>query len=98
VLRSGLKVALVSYDSLSSAFRAYVRASDSLHAASRVLVASQVSVIAQTDAALIAMTQARDAWRQAASCRVLWLPCPTRTQAFVAGAVLTLGAVVAVTR
>ena len=47
----------------------------------------------------VATMQARDAWKRAATCRTVFrLPCPTRTQAFVAGSIVTLGVLVAVRR
>lgn len=88
-------VVLAAYDSLAASFRAYLRADSTAHALTDSARVADHALIAQQDRALVAMTQARDAWRQAATCRVVFgIRCPTRTQAFVGGAVVALAAVV----
>lgn len=51
---------------------------------------------AKADAAIRALEVARDAWKGAATCKVLFIKCPTRTQAFIGGAVVTAAVIVAV--
>lgn len=51
---------------------------------------------ARADAAIDALEVARDGWKQAATCKVLWMSCPTRTQSFIAGAVVTAAVIVVV--
>lgn len=96
---ANVQVALAAYDSLAVAFRAYMRADSASHAAIAAERAATDAALSSADAALAAMTQARDAWKRAATCRTVFrIKCPTRTQAFVAGAVVTLGVTLAVRR
>jgi len=96
---ANVQVALAAYDSLAGAFRAYLAADSTSHTAAAVVLDQVTQSLASADAALAAMTQARDAWKRAATCRTVFrLRCPTRTQAFVAGSIVTLGVLVAVRR
>jgi hypothetical protein len=92
---TALPTALAAYDSLAGVFRAYLHADSTAHALTDSARVADHALMAAQDRALAAMTQARDAWRQAATCRTVFrIRCPTRTQAFVSGAVLALTAVV----
>lgn len=98
VPRSAFTNALAQYDSLAGAFRAYLHADSVAHQVAARRDSATSMLQQQTERALVAMTQARDAWRQAATCKVrlvfATVGCPTRTQAFVGGAVVALAAVV----
>lgn len=50
------------------------------------------------DAALVATQVALESYKSAATCRVLWLRCPTRTEAAVGGAILGAVTVLVVTK
>lgn len=92
---TALPVALAAYDSLAASFRAYLRADSTAQALTDSARVADHALIAQQDRALVAMTQARDAWKSAATCRLVFgIKCPTRSQAFVGGAVVALAAVV----
>lgn len=96
---TALPVALAAYDSLAAAFRAYLAADAIAHDAADRERAGLLTTLSKADTALAEMTQARDAWREAATCRTVFrIPCPTRTQAFVAGALVTAAVVVGVRR
>jgi ribosomal protein L16 Arg81 hydroxylase len=96
-LRASLASQVLVTDSLSAAFRAYVVTTEREAQVAAQERAALYGSLAKADTALAAQTRLIDALRDR-ECRVLWLPCPTRTTAFVAGALVTLGAVVAVTR
>ena len=95
-VRGTLAATVASADGLLADVAAYRVAVDSLtvvHAAERrVLLAALTSA----EVALDAERQVSAAWRKASECRVLWIKCPTRTQSFIVGAVVTVAAFVAV--
>jgi hypothetical protein len=94
-LRQALTSALAAYDSLAAAFRDYLHTDSVAHIRTATRDSVTSVLLNQQDRALVAMTQARDAWKQAATCRTVFgIKCPTRTQAFVGGAVVALAAVV----
>jgi hypothetical protein len=96
-LRRALTSTLAAYDSLAAAFRAYLHADSSAHALTDRARVVDRALIAAQDRALTAMTQARDAWKEAATCRIVFgIRCPTRTQAFMGGAIVTAGVIMAV--
>lgn len=82
-----LVVALASYDSLASAFRAYLAADTSAHAASDRLLRQMSDALVLADSTINAERAVSRALR-ARECRIVGLPCPTRRTAFVAGAVV----------
>lgn len=94
-LRGALYVQVQTTERIAAEFREYLRVSDSSHAAASRTIAAQSMALASADTAIDALTVARDQWKRAATCRVLGVRCPTRTQAFIGGALLTLGLVVA---
>jgi len=97
-LRAALASQVLVTDSLSAAFRAYIVTTEREAQVAAQERAALYGSLAKADTVIAAQARLLNALSKTTQCRVLWLPCPTRTQAFVAGAVLTLGAVVAVTR
>lgn len=92
---SSTVVVLAAYDAMAAQFRAYLASDSVADAAADVARVDQLSVLSKTTDALAAMTQARDAWRQAATCRTVFrIPCPTRTQAAIGGILLGVATVV----
>jgi hypothetical protein len=63
-------------------------AADSTLAAFHAERMSLLTSLAAADSTIAAQGRAIAAWKQAAECRVLWMKCPTRTQAFVGGFLL----------
>jgi hypothetical protein len=96
-LRAAFASQVLVTDSLSAAFRAYIVTTERERAAAHSERSALYESLSKADTVIAAQGRLIDALRDR-ECRVLWLPCPTRTQAFVAGALVTLGAVVAVTR
>ena len=82
--RTQLVLQVAVTDSLSVAFRAYVSADEQSHLAMTAVAERQQTVIRLADSALVAKDRVIAALRKA-ECKVLWTPCPTRTQAFVGG-------------
>ena len=78
----------------AEAFRVAVDSLTVAHAEERRVL---VAALAGADLALVAQTRATEAYRRAGQCRVVFgIKCPTRTQAFIVGAVVTVAAFVAV--
>jgi len=98
VLRASLASQVLVTDSLSAAFRAYIVTTEREAAVAAQERAALYGSLAKADTVIAAQARLLNALSKTTQCRVLWIPCPTRTQAFVAGALVTLGAVVAVTR
>lgn len=98
-LRGALVAQVATTDRLAAEFREYLAADTLAHLAAAESRVADRRLLTQTAAALVAMTEARDAWQRAAECRTVFrMRCPTRTQAAIGGALVTAAVVVAVRR
>ena len=97
-LRAAFASQVLVTDSVSAAFRAYIVTTERESAVAAQERAALYGSLARADTVIAAQARLLNALSKTTQCRVLWIPCPTRTTAFVAGALVTLGAVVAVTR
>jgi len=98
VLRAALQSQILVTDSLGAAFRRYVTADVTADAARDEERRAFLRALVAADTALAASQRVSEALREAGRCRVLWMPCPTRTQSFVAGAVVTAGVIIGLRR
>ena len=83
---------------LTQTVAAYRGTVDSLMATSLIERQALYNALYAKDTALVAMTVAMESYKSAATCRVLWFRCPTRTQAAVGGAILGAVTVLVVTK
>lgn len=95
-LRAQLNLQIATTYSLSAAFRAYLRADSAAHATAAEERAALYRALAAADTALTAKDRHIAALDRLANCRVLGLPCPSRKQAFIGGAVVAAVVIVVV--
>ncbi len=89
-LRGALAVQVATTDRLSAEFNAYLAADSVSHLATDRLTLKQAEALAKADAALTAERKVSAAWKSAATCRVLWFECPTRTQVAIGSVITTI--------
>ena len=88
--------ALAQYDSLATAFRAYLMSDSTYHRVIEAERASVSSLLTLADSTITAKNQALQALRKAHECRIVFgIRCPTRVQSAVGGMILTGAIVVA---
>lgn len=95
-LRSALTETVSTLDSLArevTTYRAIVDSTSVQHAKERALL---MSALTYSDSSAQAWKRAYELRTRQERCRVLFVPCPSRPVAFLAGAALTAGIVVAV--
>ena len=86
-LRDGLIVATAQVDSLSDLITEYAATVDTLRERHALERRAMAVVLSDADS-VIAVQKALIATLKADRCRILGLPCPSRTQALIAGVVL----------
>jgi len=86
-LRDGLIVATAQVDSLSDLITEYAAKVDTLRERHALERRAMAVVLSDADS-VIAVQKALIATLKADRCRILGLPCPSRTQALIAGVVL----------
>ena len=89
-LRTALVAQVAATDSIAAAFARYREVVDKAFAASDRLTITQAEALALADSTIRAKDHAIAAWKAAATCRVLWFECPTRTQVAVIAVVTTV--------
>lgn len=89
-LRHALAAQVAATDSLAAAFARYRESIDIAFTAMDRLTLKQAEALAKADSALAAKDRVIIEWKAAATCRFLWMACPTRTQVAVGAIVTTL--------
>ena len=93
-LRTALRFQVFATDSLASAFREYLSADITVHEAYRSERSVLHSALSKAESALAATRAVADGWRTVAQCRIIFgIRCPTRTQTFIGGAIVTAGVI-----
>lgn len=94
-LRGALYVQVATTERVVAEFHAYLMSDSTYHIAEAEERKVLFETLTLADSTIRVKNEALAAWKEAARCRVLWVPCPTRTQAFVAGAIVTGAALIA---
>lgn len=96
-LRYSLTMTVAKIDSLVSSIQVYRHSTDRVIAAQDSVIRWQAGALVLADSTIALKNQSIALWRKAAECRIVFgVRCPTRTTAFVGGAIVTLGVIIAV--
>lgn len=95
-LRYSLTLTVEKLDAVVREARVYRTSAEARFAADSAERVYLRSLVTDADGVIAAKNLAIEGWRKAADCRILWMRCPTRTQAALGGALITFGVVMAV--
>lgn len=96
-LRGALYIQVATTERVSQQFREYLMSDSTYHRAIDAERLSVFSLLTLADSTIAAKNEAIAALRKVGECRIIGpIRCPTRTTAFVGGAIVTLGVLMAV--